>query len=104
MLRAIVRTLILWSLGAGLLATPALADTHVYIGTAPPRPIVEVRHAPPHPGYVWRSGYYHWNGHRYVWQRGRWVRPPYRRALWRDGRWTHERRGWYWVPGHWARR
>ena len=104
MLRAFCRTTSLVLLGLTLSGAPALADTHVYIGTRPPRPIVEIRPTAPRPGWVWRPGYHHWNGHRYVWVRGRWVRPPYRNAVWSEGRWNHEHRGWYWVPGHWARR
>jgi hypothetical protein len=103
MLRALMRTAGLLLVGLTLASSPALADTRIYIGTAPPPPIIEVRHVSPHRGYVWRPGYHHWNGHRYIWTRGSWVRPPYRNARWSEGRWSHERRGWYWVPGHWAR-
>ena len=90
-------------LGVLLFAAPASAGTRVYVRVAPPAPIVEEQTVPPHRGYVWRSGYYRWHGHRYVWTRGRWVRPPYVHAVWNSGVWTHERHGWHWVPGHWAR-
>jgi hypothetical protein len=87
-----------------LFGSPALADGWVYVRTRPPAPIVETRPAPRHHGYVWRPGYHRWDGHRYVWVGGRWVRPPYARARWASGRWQHhERHGWHWVPGHWAR-
>jgi hypothetical protein len=102
MFRAFIRAAGLLLFGALLFASPAGADTRIYLGTAPPRPIVEV-HRGEHPGYAWHDGYYRWSGHRYVWVRGRWVRPPYRHAQWTSGGWHRERRGWYWVPGHWAR-
>jgi len=104
MLRALMRTSTWAILGLLLAGSPSMADTRIYIGTAPPPPIVEVRPVAPHAGYVWRPGYHRWVGRRYVWVRGRWVRPPYVRARWASGRWAHERRGWYWVPGHWSRR
>jgi hypothetical protein len=28
------------------------------------------------PGFVWVRGYWHWDGVRYVWQRGRWQKAP----------------------------
>ena len=86
-----------------LLGSTAFASSEVYVRIRPPAPIVEVRHAPPHHGYVWREGYHHWDGHRYVWIRGRWVRPPYAHAVWTSGRWAPAHRGWHWVPGHWVR-
>jgi WXXGXW repeat (2 copies) len=84
------------------LASPASAG-QFYVHIGPPAPVVEVRPALRH-GYVWRDGYYRWNGHRYIWTRGRYVRPPYPHAAWNDGRWERSQRGYYWVPGHWARR
>jgi YXWGXW repeat-containing protein len=86
------------------LVSPASASTHVYIRFGPPARVVEVVPAPAHRGYVWQDGYHRWNGHRYVWVRGRYVRPPYARAAWVSGRWSHAPRGYYWVPGHWVRR
>jgi hypothetical protein len=83
--------------------SPAFADTRVYIQVQPPVRVVEARPVAPRRGWVWRPGYHYWNGRRYVWIQGRWVRPPYARATWIAGRWEHERRGWFWIPGHWAR-
>jgi len=85
-------------------ASPAQAATRIYVRIGPP-PIVVEHHSRVHwPGRTWRPGYYRWDGHRYEWVRGSYVRPPYRRAVYVSGRWAHERHGWYWVPGHWARR
>lgn len=84
-------------------AAPASADPQVYVRFGPPARVVEVR-GPVRRGYVWRDGYHRWNGNRYVWVRGRYVRPPYRSAAWSSGRWERGHRGYYWVPGRWHRR
>lgn len=103
-MKRFVQTAGLFVLSGFLLAGSASAATRIYVHIAPPVRIVETHATPPHPGYVWRDGYHRWDGHRYVWVRGEWVRPPYRNAAWVSGRWDHERRGYYWVPGHWVRR
>jgi WXXGXW repeat (2 copies) len=88
-----------------LLAIPAVqASPRVYVRVAPPPVVVEQRPPAPRGHYVWRPGYHRWSGSDYVWVRGEWERPPYRHAHWVRGRWVHERRGYYWVPGHWVRR
>jgi WXXGXW repeat (2 copies) len=85
-------------------AAPAQAATRIYVRIGPP-PIVVEHHSRLHwPGRTWRPGYYRWDGRRYEWTRGAYVRAPYRHAVYVSGRWTHERHGWYWVPGHWVRR
>jgi hypothetical protein len=89
---------------AGMLqVVPASAATRVYVRIAPPVEVVETRPAAPHAGWVWRPGYHRWNNKHYEWVRGSWVKPPSGRSVWVAGRWAQERRGWYWVPGHWAR-
>ena len=68
-------------------ALPAIAQAY-YPPVPPPRS--EYVPAPPGRGYIWRHGYWHWNGRSYVWFRGAYVRrrPGYH----------------HWVPGHWGRR
>ncbi len=73
----------------------------IYVRLGPPAPRME-RIPPPRPGYVWRPGVWRWNGSRYVWSGGYYVRPPYARAHWVPGHWVHRRHGWFWVRGHWA--
>jgi hypothetical protein len=88
----------------GLLITPiSEARTRIYLRIAPPPIIVEQQTLAPRPDYVWQPGYHHWTGRNYAWTAGGWVRPPYRHAFWVQGRWVQERRGYYWIPGHWAR-
>jgi len=53
----------------------ALAQVGIVVRVAPPAPIVEHYGPPPHEGWVWIDGYHRWNGHRYVWVHGHWVRP-----------------------------
>jgi len=79
----------------------ASAKVHVYVGIAPPAPIVETR--PPSPGaaYVWTPGYYNWNGSSYVWANGAWAVPPHRHHHYVAGAWVHSHRGYYYREGHW---
>jgi hypothetical protein len=86
-----------------LAATAACAapSGRVYVRVGPPAPIVEARVVAPGPGYVWVPGYHVWNGSAYVWTPGAWVRPPRPRAVWVAPHWVRERRGWYFVEGHW---
>jgi hypothetical protein len=103
MSRWIVRTAGAFLFSAFFLVSPASAESRIYVRIGPPVRVVEVR-ADPRRGYVWQGGYHRWDGHRYVWVRGRLVRAPYARAAWASGRWERENRGYYWVPGHWVRR
>jgi hypothetical protein len=102
MARRFCRLAALVLLSALLSASSLNAATRVFVRISPPAPVVEIRSAP-RTGHVWQPGYHRWRNERYEWERGRWVRPPHRGAVWSSGRWEHERRGWYWVPGHWSR-
>jgi hypothetical protein len=73
----------------------------MYVVVAPPAPIVEARVVAPEPGYVWVAGYHRWDGRAYVWVPGTYMRPPRARAAWVPAHWERERRGWYFVEGHW---
>jgi hypothetical protein len=88
---------------AALLGAPAHASaaTRVYVRVGPPAPVVEAV-AAPRPGFVWRPGFYSWNGRAYVWVGGRYVVPPRPRAVWVPGHWVYERRGWFWSAGAWS--
>ena len=79
----------------------AAPRSSVYIRVGPPAPVVEVRSVAPGPRFVWIAGSQRWDGRRYVWVPGRWTAPPRARAVWVPGRWVHERRGWYFMDGHW---
>jgi hypothetical protein len=98
MLSAVVLTLLLTAAGAS-----AAQRGRVYVRIGPPAAVAEVRSVSPGPRYVWIPGYQRWSGRAYVWVPGRWAVPPRARAAWVPGRWVHERRGWYFVDGHWRR-
>ena len=104
-MRARTSLSILFGLLLTILALPgcASAGTRLYVRTGPPARIVEVRPVAPGPRYVWIDGYHRWDGRGYVWVPGRWAAPPRARAAWVPGRWAHDRRGWYFVEGHWRR-
>jgi hypothetical protein len=69
----------------------------------PPPPIAEV--APPlvDVTYVWEPGYWDWDGHRYHWVHGHYVKRPFDGARWVPAHWASVRPGWMFVPGHWRR-
>jgi hypothetical protein len=67
---------------------------------APPPPQVEAVPVAPGPEYVWRPGYWNWNG-GWVWIGGGWVIRPHLGAVWVGGHWGRRGRGWAWMGGHW---
>jgi hypothetical protein len=81
-------------------AAPVYAP-RVVVGVAPPVALVEPIPAPPVAGYVWRPGYWAWNGVRYVWVPGVYVAPARVGASWVPGHWVAGAGGWVWVGGHW---
>ena len=52
------------SLAAPVTGSPVVPQSASQDGDAPPEKAK--------PGATWVSGYWHWDGVRYVWQRGRW--------------------------------
>ena len=74
---------------------------YVIVREAPPPIIVERRSPMPGPGYFWIDGYWHWDGHRYGWQGGRWAVPPHERAVWVAPRYEKHEQGYRYVPGQW---
>lgn len=54
-------------------------------------------------GYEWIPGYWAWNGHSYVWERGRHekVRAGY---VYQQPVWRQDRRGWYLDRGGWVKK
>lgn len=87
--------------GAFLAALPAGAQVYVRVGPPPPR--VERIPPPPGPAYAWDRGHWRWDGHRYVWVRGRYLHRPRGVARWIPGHWARTANGRsFWVPGHWV--
>ena len=98
---ALAALLVLPAVGCVVLPPPGEGVVWVRVGPPPRREEVIVERERPGPEFVWINGYYRWDGAVYAWVPGRWERPPRARAVWVTGRWYHERRGWYWVEGHW---
>jgi hypothetical protein len=69
----------------------------------PPPPPAEQEAPPPPPGpeFVWIGGYHRWDGHGYVWVRGRYERRPHAAAHWRAAHWEGRGRGHVWIEGRW---
>ena len=89
------------ALAVGSLA-PAAAQAYIGVRLGPPPPMYERVPPPPRPGVVWRRGYWHWDGHRYVWVQGVYVRRPYADARWVPEHYVRTAYGWRRVPGHWV--
>jgi len=87
--------------GAAGLSPMAWSAVDVRVGVAPPPPRMEVVPAP-RSGYVWAPGYWNWNGHRYVWHNGNWVRARHGHH-WVAHNWEHQGDHWYYRQGHWDR-
>jgi hypothetical protein len=90
--------LALGTLGFGT-AAQAEHSIDVQIGVAPPAERVEVVPAP-RPGYIYERGHYAWDGNRYVWTEGEFIRE-------REGHHYHpyvlekHGEGWHYRAGHW---
>ena len=72
----------------------------VYVKKRPPK--VRTENPPPRPyeSAIWVSGFWKWNGKKYVWVDGYWETKPQGKE-WIPGRWENTRNGWLWKPGHW---
>jgi hypothetical protein len=74
----------------------------VYAREGPPPLRREVIVQRPGRDYVYiREHWVYGRNGGYAWVPGRWERPGGRRHRWVDGRWVHDRRGWYYLEGHW---
>jgi hypothetical protein len=92
--------------GCYVRAEPAapVAQGEVVVAEAPPAPppVAEPVPPPPEAGVVWVAGFHRWDGHRYVWERGHYMRPPHRNARFVPGHWEARGRGKVWINGHWG--
>lgn len=77
------------------------AEPVVYVARRPPAVREEIVVARPSPEHVWIKGYWTLRAGEYEWIAGRWARPEPGFHSWVDGHWEHERRGWFFVDGHW---
>jgi hypothetical protein len=69
----------------------------------PPIPPPRMEPVPPlpHGAYIWRPGYWRWNGRAYLWVPGRYlIRQPGWHE-WVQGRWVMRGGGWVWIDPYW---
>jgi len=76
---------------------------YVVVQEAPPPVIVERRPAPPAAGYIWIDGSWDWNNQRYVWQAGRYERPPQPDVVWIAPRYERDASGYRYSRGQWGK-
>ncbi len=96
-MRKLVLSAIL-GVGFGIGAAQA---AEVVVTVKPPIAIVEKRSDRPSAKHVWIAGYHRWDGHAYVWEKGRWEVPPREHAVWVAPRWEHRHDGYVFVEGRW---
>ena len=87
-----------------LYTSEAQATTTVVVAQPPPPPPPqpEVVYAQPDPGVVWISGYWAYDGARYVWIGGRWARPPHRRYhAYVQPHWEPRGGNYVYIQGYW---
>jgi hypothetical protein len=62
-------------------------------GLAGPRPSKD---------YIWIPGEWKRENDEWVWESGRWMKPPHQHASWMEGHWRLETGKWHWAPAHWV--
>jgi hypothetical protein len=83
---------------------PAPPQVEIVVeGEPPPPPAAEHEVVPASPGaeFFWVPGYHRWDGHHYVWVRGRYERRPHQNARWKTAHWEPRAHGHVWVEGNW---
>jgi len=75
----------------------------VYVQTPPPNEIIETQIPPPDNSgfWVWQRGHWRWNGFRYFWSAGHWVRRPANYNAWIAPHWEARGNGWIFFEGRW---
>lgn len=79
---------------------PVPPPAEVVVTEAPPPAQVEVIPVRPGPEFVWVGGVWAWHG-RWVWEAGRWDRPPRPGVHWVAGRYYYRGGRHVWVAGGW---
>jgi hypothetical protein len=67
----------------------------------PPPPQPETQPASPGVEFEWVAGYHRWDGHRYIWERGRYEHRPHANARYAPAHWEPRGRGHVWIEGRW---
>lgn len=72
----------------------------VVVREAPPAVIMERRPRPPSGAHIWIEGYWHHDGHRFVWAKGHYEQER-RGHRYVQPRWVHVKGGWEFHDGRW---
>ena len=81
---------------------PPVAEVVIEAPPPPPPLVVEVQPPAPSPNHFWIAGYHRWDGHQYIWTKGRYEVRPHAGARWMPARWEPRAKGKVWVEGHWG--
>jgi hypothetical protein len=79
---------------------PAVVGGEVVVTEAPPPMVVENMTVSPGPQFVWVGGNWVWRNH-WVWQRGRWERPPRAGVVWVPHRYEYRGGVHVFIRGGW---
>ena len=103
-MKALKSLLIAGLLGLAISAEAGATSGRIYIKVRPPKAkkfrIIHVNR--PHRNIVFITGNWHWNGHRHVWKKGRYVKSR-RGFVFVNGYWKQTRQGWYYKKGQWKK-
>ena len=89
-------------LGGGPAFAPVAGANVIVVRTAPPPPRDEAIPAARR-GHLWTPGFWHWNGERHIWVKGKYVRAR-QGYYWREPAWAQlENGGWRLERGRWER-
>ena len=72
----------------------------VVVTEAPPPVVYEAETVAPGPGFIWIGGAWAWHGH-WVWEHGRWGRPPHPGAVWRPHHYEYRGGVHVFIRGGW---
>ena len=69
---------------------------------APPEPLHEYVPIPDEPAsFLWRGGYWIYNGSSFDWVPGMMMQRPAATAIWSPDHWIEHTYGWSFMPGYW---
>jgi hypothetical protein len=86
--------------GCTVYTQPASVNAQVEVDSDPPPVMVETIPSSPGPEYVWVGGSWAWHG-RWVWEHGRWGRPPHPGAMWVANRYEYRNGHRVFIRGSW---
>jgi hypothetical protein len=89
-----------YSAGPPVVVAQSPPGTTVVVAGPPPAPVQEVVTIAPAVGLIWVPGVWGWEG-RWVWEGGRWARPPYPGAVWVPHQYVYRNGVHVYIRGGW---